>query len=53
MKDLNIPVRAFAVIRIALLIPSASSGSADWGTTPWRGFSPTLTATFLEPNRDA
>jgi len=51
LNDLNIPIRSFAHVRIALKIPA--SGAAVWGSHPWRNFSPTLTATFLEPNRNA
>tara|TARA_R110000751_G_scaffold274395_1_gene375294 strand:- start:325 stop:1113 length:789 start_codon:yes stop_codon:yes gene_type:complete len=51
LKDLNIPIRAFGVARIALIIPDETA-SAVWGTRPWRNFSPTITATFLEPTRD-
>ena len=51
LKDLNIPIRAFGVARIALLIPDETA-NVVWGTRPWRNFCPTLTATFLEPTRD-
>ena len=51
LNDLNIPIRSFAKVHIDLKIPAA--GGAVWGTHPWRTFSPTLTATFLEPNRNA
>lgn len=52
LRDMNIPVRSFGVVRIALIIPDEVANVAVWGTRPWRNFSPTLTATFLEPTRD-
>lgn len=51
LKDLNIPIRSLGRIRIVLLIPGITGKPATWGAQPWRTFSPTLTATFLEPLR--
>tara|TARA_R100001086_G_scaffold232486_2_gene153703 strand:- start:3651 stop:4436 length:786 start_codon:yes stop_codon:yes gene_type:complete len=51
LKDLNIPVRAFGRIRMVLLIPDETGSTALWGSQPWRTFTPTMTATFLEPLR--
>ena len=51
LKDLNIPIRALGRIRIVLIIPGATGKPATWSAQPWRTFSPTLTATFLEPLR--
>ena len=51
LKGLNIPIRSFGRIRIVLLIPGITGMPATWGAQPWRTFSPTLTATFLEPMR--
>jgi len=53
LQDVNIPVRAFGRIRLVLLIPDESGSTVLWGTQPWRNFTPTLTATFLEPLRYA
>lgn len=51
LKDLNIPIRALGRIRLVLIIPGATGKPATWSAQPWRTFSPTLTATFLEPLR--
>lgn len=51
LKDLNIPIRSLGRIRIVLLIPGPTGSIALWGAQPWRNFSPTLTASFLEPLR--
>ena len=51
LKDLNIPIRSLGRIRVVLLIPGATGKPTPWGSQPWRTFSPTLTATFLEPLR--
>ena len=49
-KGLSIPIPPFTRLRFSLVLPL---GSVPWGTTPWRGSIPTITATVLEGLGDA